>query len=325
VLGLARFKWEDPHELLICETFRKIALQAGGNGLTFRASLRRVACYSKIGRKRIQTLIHRGPAAQRGKQAKPGLVARRILVPRAPHNAGKWAPTTYELNVGALREDPRMQTYVEELQQGMLATCNPRRAREEGVMTVHPPLAHRVHQGGAPGAVALAHQVHLGGAPGAHNLDDLDDSSTPSFLASSKSSASTEEPMMLRSLSSPERDQTDSEREYIRIAQGLFQAQPCIQAAFSKTNEGTAADLYRSGISTEVLGNAILLGCARNYISAINNGRPAPIRSLRYFLPVVEEICQQHFPAGYWQSVRHRLPKLEKQWMQLVSGKASSA
>jgi hypothetical protein len=85
-LELAHFKWEDPHELLIFETFRKIGLQAGGNGLIFRASLRRVAHYTKIGGKRIQTLIVRGPAAQRGKQAKPGLVARRILIPRAPHN-----------------------------------------------------------------------------------------------------------------------------------------------------------------------------------------------------------------------------------------------
>jgi hypothetical protein len=40
---------------------------------------------------------------------------------------------------------------------------------------------------------------------------------------------------------------------------------------------------------------------------------------------VIEEIRQQQLPAEYWLSVRSRLPKLEKQWMQLASGKASSA
>lgn len=85
-LELAHLKWEDPHELLIFETFRKIALQAGGNGLMFHARMRRVAHYTKIGHKRIQTLIFRGPAAQRGNQAKPGLLVSRILIPRARHD-----------------------------------------------------------------------------------------------------------------------------------------------------------------------------------------------------------------------------------------------
>jgi hypothetical protein len=104
---------------------------------------------------------------------------------------------------------------------------------------------------------------------------------------------------------------------YIQTARQLFQTRLCIQAAFSAADERLAADLYRSGVSRQDLENAILLGCTRKYMSAINTGVRAPIVSLRYFLGVLEEIREQRPSPEYWENVRRKLTNLENQWLEL--------
>lgn len=65
-----------------------------------------------------------------------------------------------------------------------------------------------------------------------------------------------------------------------------------------------AADLHRRGVSLAVVETALLLATARR------GGRPpeapplSPVRSLHYFLPVVEELLQSPPPNDYLDYLR---------------------
>ncbi len=63
---------------------------------------------------------------------------------------------------------------------------------------------------------------------------------------------------------------------------GLFLAPACVQVGFSAADEKIVAGLHRRGVSLKQITRAILLGCARKYISMINDGVRAPITSLQY-------------------------------------------
>lgn len=106
---------------------------------------------------------------------------------------------------------------------------------------------------------------------------------------------------------------------YIQTARQLFQSGPIIQATFSAEQEKIAMELCRRGVSLEDLENAIIVGCTRKYISAINSGTPGRIASLSYFLPVIEEIREGTLTPTYSENARRRLPDLEKQWLDLKS------
>lgn len=86
------------------------------DGTTLRAALPRIAAYSKLSVRTIQRVLHGTPATpatttRSAKRAKPGLIARGILVELAPASAEKRRPACYRFNVEALHLDPRMDRY----------------------------------------------------------------------------------------------------------------------------------------------------------------------------------------------------------------------
>lgn len=64
------------------------------------------------------------------------------------------------------------------------------------------------------------------------------------------------------------------------------------------------------------MGQAILMGCGRKYVSWLNGAPRVPIGSLRYFEPILEEVQAQPAPAEYWDYLRFRLERMEKTWLE---------
>jgi len=64
----------------------------------------------------------------------------------------------------------------------------------------------------------------------------------------------------------------------------------------------------------EQVNRAILLGCARKYVSMINAGVRTPIASLQYFSDIVEEVCESEIPESYWEPLRAKVARMEQQW-----------
>ena len=106
----------------------------------------------------------------------------------------------------------------------------------------------------------------------------------------------------------------EPEAEFVRTVRGLFLAPACVQSSFSAADEKIAAGLHRRGVSVEQVNRAILLGCARKYVSMINAGVRTPIASLQYFSDIVEEVCESEIPESYWEPLRAKVARMEQQW-----------
>lgn len=65
-----------------------------------------------------------------------------------------------------------------------------------------------------------------------------------------------------------------------------------------------AADLHRRGVSLAVVETALLLATARRGARPTEAPPLAPVRSLHYFLPVVEELLQSPPPNDYLDYLR---------------------
>jgi hypothetical protein len=109
------------------------------------------------------------------------------------------------------------------------------------------------------------------------------------------------------------------EAEFVQKVRGLFLSPACVQASFAAADEKIAADLHRRGVSLEQIRRAILLGCAHKYVAMINTGVRAPITSLQYFSAIIEEVLGSAIPETYWEPLRHKVARMERQWLQVAT------
>lgn len=114
----------------------------------------------------------------------------------------------------------------------------------------------------------------------------------------------------------------EPEAEFIQKVRGLFLAPACVQASFSAADEKVATGLHRRGVSLEHITRAILLGCARKYVSMLNAGSRTPITSLEYFADVVDEVRESAIPESYWEPLRAKVTRMEQQWLQAHAAKS---
>jgi hypothetical protein len=71
-----------------------------------------------------------------------------------------------------------------------------------------------------------------------------------------------------------------------------------------------AVQLYQRGISASVIENAFLLAAARRLMRPADAPPLSPIRSLAYFLPVIEEVVGLRINPDYFQHLRHKLERI---------------
>jgi hypothetical protein len=113
-------------------------------------------------------------------------------------------------------------------------------------------------------------------------------------------------------------------RAYLESVRALLQERACVQCAFSAADVHLARDWYNRGIPIERIAQAILLGCARKYVSWRNGARRTSIVSLRYFEPLLAELDDQHPAADYWDYTRDRIERLERQWQRETRGNGTA-
>lgn len=68
-----------------------------------------------------------------------------------------------------------------------------------------------------------------------------------------------------------------------------------------------AAELHSRGVTLETVESALLLGSLRRLDRPPDYPPLQPIRSLAYFLPVVEELIETPVAAGYLEYLRHKM------------------
>jgi hypothetical protein len=96
---------------------------------------------------------------------------------------------------------------------------------------------------------------------------------------------------------------------YIRQVLEAYRQTPDTLGVVRRPDRVLAAQLYQRGVSLEVIENAFVLAAARRLMRPAGAPPLGMIRSLAYFLPVIEEVLDLHVTSDYFQYLRHKLQR----------------
>lgn len=105
-------------------------------------------------------------------------------------------------------------------------------------------------------------------------------------------------------------DDGRSQEEYIRRVLKAYRKTPGTMGTVRRPDRVLAAQLYRRGISASVIENAFVLAATRRLMQPTNAPPMSTIRSLSYFLPVIEEVLDLRVSQEYFDYLRHKLERI---------------
>lgn len=100
-----------------------------------------------------------------------------------------------------------------------------------------------------------------------------------------------------------------SQEQYIRQVLEAYRKTPGTTGTVRRPDRMLAAQLYERGLSVTVIENALVLAAARRLIRPADAMPLGTIRSLAYFLPVIEEVLELPVGADYFQYLRHKIER----------------
>jgi hypothetical protein len=94
---------------------------------------------------------------------------------------------------------------------------------------------------------------------------------------------------------------------YVAAVVTLYMDMPDTPMRISASDQWLARHFYQDGVPLETVETALLLGSLRRMIRPADSPRLAPIRSLAYFRPVIEELQENPAPENYREYLRLKL------------------
>jgi hypothetical protein len=101
-----------------------------------------------------------------------------------------------------------------------------------------------------------------------------------------------------------------SQEEYVRQVLEAYRKTPGTMGTVRRPDWILAAQLYQRGVALSVIENALVLAAVRRLIRPSNTPPLGTVRSLAYFLPVIEEVLDLKVSPGYFQYLRHKLARI---------------
>ena len=98
-----------------------------------------------------------------------------------------------------------------------------------------------------------------------------------------------------------------SQEEYIRQVLEVYRKTPGTMGTVRRADRLLASQLYQRGLSLKVIENALVLAAARRLMRPADAPSLGTIRSLAYFLPVIEEVLELRVSPDYFDYLRHKL------------------
>jgi hypothetical protein len=102
----------------------------------------------------------------------------------------------------------------------------------------------------------------------------------------------------------------DGQRQYINQVLEAYRKTPGTMGTIRRPDRVLAAQLFQRGVSESVIENAFLLATTRRLMRPADAQPLATIRSLAYFLPVIEEVQGLRVSPDYFQYLRHKLQRI---------------
>jgi hypothetical protein len=100
-----------------------------------------------------------------------------------------------------------------------------------------------------------------------------------------------------------------SQEEYVRQVLEAYRKTPGTMGTVRHADRMLAAQLYQRGLSLKVIENALVLAPTRRLVRPAEAPRLGTIRSLAYFLPVIDEVLELRVSPDYFEYLRQKLAR----------------
>jgi hypothetical protein len=104
-------------------------------------------------------------------------------------------------------------------------------------------------------------------------------------------------------------DEAHGQEEYVREVLEAYRNTPGTMGTVRRADRLLAAQLYQRGLSVTVIQNALVLAATRRLIRPADAPSLGTIRSLAYFLPVIEEVLEMRISPDYFDYLRYKLAR----------------
>ena len=101
-----------------------------------------------------------------------------------------------------------------------------------------------------------------------------------------------------------------SQEEYVHRVLEAYRNLPGTMGTVRRADRMLAAQLYQRGLALQVIENALVLAATRRLIRPADAPPLGAIRSLAYFLPVIEEVLNLRVNPDYLDYLRHKLARI---------------
>ena len=98
--------------------------------------------------------------------------------------------------------------------------------------------------------------------------------------------------------------------EYVRRLLEAYCATPGTCGAVRRSDRLLAVQLHERGVPAEAVENALTLAAARRLIRPVDAPPLGTVRSLAYFMPVVEEVLQLSTSPDYFRYLRGKQQRI---------------
>src|ERR1700682_2775235 len=102
-------------------------------------------------------------------------------------------------------------------------------------------------------------------------------------------------------------DDGRGQEEYIRQVLEAYRKTPGTTGTVRRPDRMLAAQLHQRGVAVSTIENAFVLAGGRPLRRPADALPLGTIRSLAYFLPVIEEVIEMRVNPEYFQYLRHKL------------------
>jgi hypothetical protein len=102
-------------------------------------------------------------------------------------------------------------------------------------------------------------------------------------------------------------EQLIGREEYIQRVLGAYRQTPGTAGTIRRPDRLLAAQLHERGVPVTAVENALILAATRRLVRPDGAPPLGTIRSLAYFLPVIEEVLTLPVGPNYFQYLRHRM------------------
>ena len=102
----------------------------------------------------------------------------------------------------------------------------------------------------------------------------------------------------------------DGQEEYVRQVLEAYRKTPGTMGTVRRADRLLAAQLYQRGLSVKVIENALVLAATRRLIRPSEAPPLGTIRSLAYFMPVIEEVLASPVSPKYFEYLLYKLTRI---------------